>query len=213
MSAGPSVVVVGANLAGGRAVEALRSEGFDGRIILIGEEPHRPYERPPMSKEVLRGEWPAEKAFLRPESWYAENDIELMLGTRAQMVDLHEQTILASGSLVPYDALVLATGGSPRSLDVPGATLQGIHTLRTMDDSIALSAELTPGARVVVVGFGFIGAEVAAGARARGCEVTMLEGTPVPFGLSLGPEIGPLCADIHRDNGVRVLLAKTVERF
>jgi 3-phenylpropionate/trans-cinnamate dioxygenase ferredoxin reductase subunit len=213
VASSPVVVVVGANLAGGRAVETLRSEGFDGRIVLIGEEPHRPYERPPMSKDVLRGEAEPAKAFLRDESWYAENEIELMLGTRAHMLDLHERVVMAGGSLVPFDALLLATGGTARHLDVPGATLPGIHPLRTMDDAIAVRAPLAGGARVCVAGAGFIGCEVAASARSVGCEVAMVDHMEFPLGKALGPEIGRVIGSMHRDHGVALHMGAGIERF
>lgn len=213
MTAKQTVVIIGASLAGGRAAETLRTEGFDGRIVLIGEEPDRPYERPPLSKEVLRGEWDREKVFLRPAEWYADNDIELMLGARAHMLDLAEKTVMAGGTLVPFDACLLCTGGRPRALDVPGATLPGVHTLRTVADSAAIGAHLTPGARVVVIGAGFIGSEVAASAKTKGCEVTLLEAAPVPLGRALGDRLGGIVAEIHREHGVDLRAGVGVDRI
>ena len=209
----PTVVIVGANLAGGRAAETLRAEGFEGRIVLIGEESRRPYERPPMSKEVLRGEWPPERAFLRSEEWYAENDVELMLGVRATMVDTAEQTVVAGGALVPYDALLFATGGTPRELPIPGADLPGVHALRTMDDAAAIGASLQQGARAFIVGAGFIGCEVAASARSMGCEVTVADIFGVPLERALGPEIGAVYGSIHRERGVGLRMNAEVERI
>jgi 3-phenylpropionate/trans-cinnamate dioxygenase ferredoxin reductase subunit len=205
--------VVGANLAGGRAVEALRKEGFDGRIVLFGEEPHRPYERPPLSKEVLRGEHEESKAFLRDESWYADNQVELELGTRVTQIDPAERAVMAGGRLVGYDALLLCTGGRPRRLAVQGADLDGIFTLRTMDDARAIGERLGDGVKVAVVGMGFIGAEVAASARTLGCDVTVFEVFETPLERVLGSEIGATVAGLHRDNGVRLEMQATAERF
>jgi 3-phenylpropionate/trans-cinnamate dioxygenase ferredoxin reductase subunit len=209
-----SIVIVGANLAGGRAAEELRKRGFDGRITLIGEEPHRPYERPPLSKEFLRGEQPLEKAYLRPEEWYGENNVDLMLGARATRLDLSERKVeISDGSAIGYDAVLLTTGGRPRQLQSPGATLEGIMTFRNVDDAARLSEKLGPGARIVVVGAGFIGSEIAAGARSRGADVTVLEAEPVPLVRALGEELGKVHGQIHRDNGVDLRTGVKVEGF
>ncbi|MGZ6515850.1 MAG: NAD(P)/FAD-dependent oxidoreductase [Actinomycetota bacterium] len=209
-----SIAIVGANLAGGRAAETLRAEGFDGRIALIGEEPHRPYERPPLSKEFLRGEQPLDKAFLRAEEWYADNEVELLLGVRAERIDLGDRAVeLAGGNRVSYDKLLLCTGGRPRMLPIPGATLPGIATFRTMGDARALSDVLKPGAHVVVVGAGFIGSEIAASARTLGCEVDLFEAEAVPLVRALGEQIGRIHGEIHRENGVRLHTAIRVEGF
>ncbi|MFN2613889.1 MAG: NAD(P)/FAD-dependent oxidoreductase [Actinomycetota bacterium] len=213
MARQPVVAIVGASLAGGRAAESLRSEGFEGRIVLIGDEPHRPYERPPLSKEVLRGEWPPEKAFLRDESWYADNAVELMLGARAQMLDLAEQTVMAGGGLIPFDALLLTTGGTPRALDVPGAALDGIYQLRTLDDAMRLGERLRSKPRVCVVGAGFIGCEVASSARALGCAVSVVDIFDVPLKRALGPEIGSIFDGIVRDHGVDLRMETGIARF
>ena len=202
MASGP-IVIVGANLAGGRASEELRKKGFDGAITLIGEEPERPYERPPLSKEFLRGEQPLEKAFLRPETWYPENDVTLRLGERAERLDLDARAVeLRGGERVPFDKLLLVTGGRPRMLSNPGADLPGISTFRTYRDAQALSEQLKPGARVVVVGAGFIGSEIAAAARTRGADVTLFEAEAVPLVRALGEQLGRIYGQIHRDNGV-----------
>ena len=214
MGRSPGIVVVGANLAGGRAVEELRKQGFDGPITMIGEEPQRPYERPPLSKEFLRGEQPLEKAFLRPEGWYAENDVELMLGVRADRLDLGARAVeLHDGRTVAFDKLLLVTGGRPRTLSSPGSELEGIHTFRTYEDARALSEQLKPGARVVVVGAGFIGSEIAASARSLGCEVTLFEAEAVPLVRALGEELGRIHGEIHRDNGVDLHTGIKVEGF
>lgn len=208
------ILVVGASLAGGRAVETLRHEGFDGHVVLIGDEPDRPYERPPLSKEVLRAEAEPSSAFLREESWYADNDIDLRLGVRATTLDASQATLtLSEGDMLRYDACLFATGGRPRSLDVPGADLDAVRYLRTMRDAVDISATLAAKPRVVVVGAGFIGAEVAASARTIGCDVTMLEVLEVPLARVLGEDLGRVYAQIHRDHGVDLRLGEGVERF
>lgn len=207
-------VVVGAGLAGLSAVSTLRSEGFDGRIVLVGAEPHLPYSRPPLSKSVLRGEDPPEKALLRPPSWYVDHAIDLELGVAATSLGPVSRTVeLGDGSRIAYDALLLATGGCARALPVPGATLAGVAQLRTLDDALEIRDFLEPGAPVVVVGAGFIGAEVAASARMVGCEVTMLEIAPVPLGRALGDRVGAMYADIHRRRGVTLRTGVGVERI
>lgn len=206
-------VVVGANLAGGRAVEALRAEGFDGRVILVGDEPDRPYERPPLSKDVVRGETSPESVFLRPQGWYADHDIELRLGSRAMRLDPSGSLELDDGTALDFDACLLATGGRVRTLDVPGNDLAGIHYLRTLRDATAIAGELARATRVVVIGAGFIGAEVAASARTIGCDVTIIEVLDVPLKRVLGEDIGAVYAQIHRDHGVNLRLDEGVERF
>lgn len=209
----PTHVIVGANLAGGRAAEALRDAGFDGRVVLVGEEPDRPYERPPLSKDVLRGETEPDEIFLRPEDWYRDNDVELRLGVRATSLDPDGTLGLDDGSTLDFDRCLLATGGRVRPLDVPGADLDGVRYLRTLRDSTDLASALVDRPRVVVVGAGFIGAEVAASARTLGCEVTMLEIAPVPLGRVLGEDLGRLYAEIHRDHGVDLRLDEGVESY
>ena len=204
-------VVVGANLAGGRAAETLRSEGFDGRLVLVGDEPDRPYERPPLSKEVIRRE--SGPVFLRDAGWYAEQDIELRLGVRATALDPSGSISLSDGETLGFDACLLATGGRPRALDVPGADLDGVHYLRTLRDAAALAERLASRPRVVVIGAGFIGAEVAASARVLGCDVTIIEVLAVPLLRVLGDEIGGAYAQIHRDHGVDLRLGEGVDRF
>jgi 3-phenylpropionate/trans-cinnamate dioxygenase ferredoxin reductase component len=201
----PAFVIVGGGLAGATAAATLRSEGFEGKIVIIGDEPHIPYTRPPLSKAVLRGEMEEEKTWLRPPSWYEERDVDLRLGVAATSFDAATHTVeLANGDEVPYDKLLLAMGGRPRTLDLPGADLPGVMTLRTLDDSWAIREHLSNGAPIVVVGAGFIGAEVAASARMMGCDVTMLEIAEIPMGRVLGPELGHQYAALHRERGVNL---------
>jgi len=207
-------IIVGANLCGGRAAETLRQEGFDGRVVLIGAEPERPYERPPLSKEFLRHETERERVFLRPPEFYAEQEIELRLGVRASAVDLRERAVvLETGERLRFDRLLIATGGRVRRLAVPGAELEGVYYLRTMADCERIAAELAPGRRVVVIGAGFIGAEVAASARITGLEVTVLEGGQVPLGRALGPEMGRIYGDIHREHGIDLRPSTRIKRL
>ena len=207
------MVIVGANLAGGRAAEALRSLGFDGRVVLIGAEPDRPYERPPLSKEVVRGEVPPASVFLRDEQWYAENDIELRLGVRATALDPSGSLTLDDGDAIGFDAALLATGGRVRTLDVPGSELDGVRYLRTFRDALDIAGAIERKPRVAVIGAGFIGAEVAASARTIGCDVTIIEMLDVPLQRVLGDDLGATYAQIHRDHGVDLRLGEGVERF
>jgi 3-phenylpropionate/trans-cinnamate dioxygenase ferredoxin reductase subunit len=207
-------VIVGANLAGGRAAQALRKEGFDGRAILIGAEPDPPYERPPLSKEYLRGDIPREKIFIGTAEMYREQEIELRLGVRATGIEPREHRVeLEGGERIGYHKLLLATGGRERRLAVPGNELDGIYYLRTVADCERIAQELQPGRRLVVIGAGFIGAEVAATARGKGLEVHMLEMAVVPLGRALGEEMGRIYAEIHRDHGVQLYTGEAIERF
>jgi 3-phenylpropionate/trans-cinnamate dioxygenase ferredoxin reductase component len=203
-----AVAIVGASQAGFRAAEELRARGMDGRITVIGDEAHLPYDRPPLSKQVLAGSWEADQTALTPVMGSLDDlDLDWRLGATATGLDLDAREVrLAGGERVTFDGLVIATGASPRRL--PGTDhLRGVQTLRTIDDSLALRAALDAGAgRVVVVGFGFIGAEVAATCRERGVEVTIVEALPVPMERALGPTMGTVCADLHRDHGVDVRL-------
>lgn len=207
-------VIVGAGLAGAKASETLREEGFDGRVLLIGAEDERPYERPPLSKEYLRGEAEREKVYVHNEAFYITHDIELRLGRQAVDLDTATaQLTLDDGETVRYDRLLLATGAQPRTLPIPGAELDGVHYLRTVQDSDALRKRLDRGGTVVVIGAGWIGAEFAASARQRGLEVRMLDPLTVPLERVLGTEIGAIYRDIHTDNGVQVLMNTSVEAF
>ncbi len=197
-------VIVGAGLAGAKAAETLRSEGFDGRIVLIGAEAERPYERPPLSKEYLRGEATREKVYVHQDGFYEENEIELRVRTSVAAVDAaSREAVLESGERLAFDRLLLATGAAPRKLDVPGHDLEGIHYLRDVEDSDLLRARLDAGSgHVVVVGAGWIGAEAAASARTKGLDVTLVEVTEVPLERVLGCSLGEIYRDIHVDHGV-----------
>ena len=206
-------VVVGASLAGLRAVEALRRAGYDGAITMVGAEAHLPYDRPPLSKEILAGKWEPERAGLRESGSYAELDVDLRLGLEATALDPGARELqLDGGGRLPFDGLIIATGARPRMLpNTPD--LAGIYTLRTLDDCRALRGEFEAGPRVVVVGAGFIGAEVAATARGRGLDVTLLEALPVPLARALGEEMGEACADLHREHGVDLRCGVSVAGF
>jgi 3-phenylpropionate/trans-cinnamate dioxygenase ferredoxin reductase subunit len=208
-------VIVGAGMAGGKAVETLREEGFDGRIVLVGAEPDRPYERPPLSKDYLRGEAERQTIYLQEDAgWYAEHDVELRPSTVVASLDVADgAVVLADGERIGYDRLLLATGAEPKRLPVPGADLGGVHVLRTVEDSDALRAVLDAGGRLVVVGAGWIGCEVAASARQRGMEVTLIESLSVPLERVLGPELGAFYRDVHLDHGVELRLGDGVEAF
>jgi 3-phenylpropionate/trans-cinnamate dioxygenase ferredoxin reductase subunit len=207
-------ILLGGGLASVTAASTLRAEGFDGRVIIVGDENHAPYSRPPLSKDVLRGERSPEITWLRPPAWYASKAIELQLGVRAVAVDPHAHRVeLAGGASLAYDKLLIATGGVPRTLDIAGAELPGVFYLRRLDDALALREHLSPGAQVIVIGAGFIGAEVAASARTLGCEVTMLEIAEIPLGRALGSTIGQIYADLHREHGVELYTRVGVERI
>jgi 3-phenylpropionate/trans-cinnamate dioxygenase ferredoxin reductase component len=199
----PSFVIVGASLAGAMAAQTLRTEGFTGRITLIGEETHRPYERPPLSKGYLLGDTEREKVFVHPQAWYAENDVDLRLGTSVSRIyrDAHNVT-LADKSLVPYDALLLSTGSTPRILRLPGADLDGVLYLRRLEDSERIKTAFAGGPRVVIIGAGWIGLETAAAARAAGLDVTVLEQAEQPLLRVLGYDVAQVFADLHLDHKV-----------
>lgn len=216
MSAPSSVTVVGASLAGLRAAETLRRDGFDGPIILIGDEPHEPYDRPPLSKQVLAGDWEPDRIALTPSDKLADLDLDLRLGAAAAGFDLASRTLRLTGGetggeTLEVDALLIATGARCRTLGEPR---EGVHVLRSLDDCLALRADFDAAPdRVVVVGAGFIGAEVAATARTRGLDVTVVEALPAPLIRVLGPEMGEVCAAVHRDHGVDLRTGVGVEGF
>ncbi len=202
-SADRTYVVVGGGLAGAKAVEALRSEAFDGRIVLFGAETHRPYERPPLSKDYLMGRAEREKAFVHPEEWYAEHDVELRSSTQVTAVDPSAHEVeTEGGDRQAYDKLLIATGASPRRLTIPGADLDAVAYLRSIDDSERIKSALRPGARIAIIGGGWIGLEVAAAARAAGADVTVLEGAHLPLLRVLGSEMATIFADLHTSHGV-----------
>jgi NADPH-dependent 2,4-dienoyl-CoA reductase/sulfur reductase-like enzyme len=204
------IVIVGASLAGLRAAETLRDRGFDGELTLIGDEPHRPYDRPPLSKQVLQGIWEPEQSFFRSKDGYDALALDMRLGVRATSVDLRARRVtLADGTFAEYDRLIIATGARVRTL--PGLTPRsGLFVLRGLDEAIALRRALMDVPRVAIVGAGFIGLEVAASCRARGLRVTMIESLPVPLSPVLGPTFGEMVAAMHRDNGVDLRTGVTV---
>jgi 3-phenylpropionate/trans-cinnamate dioxygenase ferredoxin reductase subunit len=214
MTTDQTFVIAGASLAGAKAAEALRAEGFGGRLLLVGAENERPYERPPLSKDYLRGDVGRETVYVHDEGFYAEHDIDLRLGRTA--VDLNtsaRELRLDDGETLRYDRLLVATGAEPRTLTIPGNDLDGVMYLRSVDDSDALRTRLDRGGAVVVIGAGWIGVEVAASARQRGLDVTVVGPASVPLERVLGTEIGAIYRDIHADHGVRMLLGTGVERL
>ncbi|WP_439658664.1 NAD(P)/FAD-dependent oxidoreductase [Lentzea sp. HUAS TT2] len=199
------VVVVGASAAGVTTAETLRREGYTGRLTLVGDEKALPYDRPPLSKQVLAGTWDPSKTLLRPDSAYVESDIELKLGSAATGLDLARRTVaLSSGEEIGYDALVIATGTSPRSLPF-GHDLAGVHVLRTIDDALALRSDLLRSSSVVVVGAGFLGTEAAASARRLGLDVTVVDPLPLPLVRQFGDRVATAIAELHEEEGVRLL--------
>jgi 3-phenylpropionate/trans-cinnamate dioxygenase ferredoxin reductase component len=206
-------VIVGAGMAGGKAAETLREEGFDGRIVLLGAEPERPYERPPLSKDYLRGEAERGGVYLQEDAgWYEEHDVELRASATADSLDVGGRAVvLADGERVSYDALLLATGAEPKRPPIPGVDLDGVHVLRTFADSDTLRAVIDAGGRLVVVGAGWIGCEVAASARQKGMEVALVEPRSLPLEGVLGPELGAFYRDVHADHGVALHLGTGVE--
>jgi 3-phenylpropionate/trans-cinnamate dioxygenase ferredoxin reductase subunit len=214
MAAPQTFVIAGASLAGAKAAETLRSEGFKGRVVLVGEEPVRPYERPPLSKTYLRGEEGFDKAAVHPAEFYEEHDIELLTSTTVVSIDpTNQQVDLNPGGLLSYDQLLLTTGATPRHISIPGADLAGIHYLRSLASCDALRAALGQATKLVVVGAGWIGCEVAASARQLGKEVALLEATQVPLERVLGTEVGAMFGELHADHGVDLHMGVTVEAF
>ncbi|MFL5736348.1 MAG: NAD(P)/FAD-dependent oxidoreductase [Actinomycetota bacterium] len=207
-------VVLGGGLAGATAAATLRNEGFDGRLVLIGSEPLPPYERPPLSKGYLRGEQPAERIFVRPDKWYAEQEIETRFGETASALDLGAGTVaLAEADPIPFDSLLIATGSRARRPAIPGVKLPGVLDLRTLEDADEIRSLVRPGARAALVGMGFIGAELAASLRTMGVEVTAIEHGKVPLRRAVGPEVGRVVEALHRDHGVTMHLGRSVEGF
>jgi 3-phenylpropionate/trans-cinnamate dioxygenase ferredoxin reductase component len=214
MSEDQTFVIVGAGLAGGKAAETLRGEGFDGRIVLIGDEPERPYERPPLSKGFLLGKEPKEKAYVHAPGWYDEHRVELRLSTRAVGLDTAGHTLaLAGGETLRYDKLLIATGAVPRPLPVPGTDLDGVLYLCRFPDSERIKGLLREGLRLVVVGAGWIGLEVTAAAREAGAEVTVVEVADLPLQRVLGDEVATIFADLHREHGVDLRMATGVREI
>jgi 3-phenylpropionate/trans-cinnamate dioxygenase ferredoxin reductase component len=207
-------VIVGASLAGATAAITLRQEGFDGTVTLIGAEPVPPYARPPLSKAYLRGDAPFDQALVRPLAFYADHDIQTMFGTRVIRIDPSKRIVeLENRQRMPFDALLIATGGRNRQMSIPGSGLEGIYGLRTVDDADRIREEIIPGRRVVVVGMGFIGSEVAASLRQKGLEVVAIHSSTTPLSRVLGETVGQTIADLHRAHGVRTIFQDRVVRF
>ena len=207
-------VIIGASLAGASAAAALREGGFDGTVELIGAEPQLPYNRPPLSKGYLRGQERFEDQLVNPADYYTQHDIKLRLGVRVTRVDPGRNVVgLDGGEEVPYDRLLVATGGRNRTLTTPGAELPGIFQLRTVEDCDRIRAVARSGARAVVIGLGFIGSEVSASLRQMGLAVTAIEGHPVPLARVLGNEVGTVLAEIHREKGVELVMEDAVSAF
>ncbi|WP_399894339.1 NAD(P)/FAD-dependent oxidoreductase [Streptomyces sp. BBFR51] len=214
MSPASTFVIVGGGLAAGRAAQALREHGHTGPLLVIGDEPERPYIRPPLSKGYLLGKEERDSIFVHPADWYADNDVELLLGTAVRAVDARAKEVaLDDGRRVPYARLLLATGSSPRRLRVPGADLENVLYLRRVGDSERLKAAFTEGARIVVVGDGWIGLETAAAARTAGAEVTVLGHAELPLLKVLGREAAEVFAGLHKDHGVQLRPGVEVERI
>jgi 3-phenylpropionate/trans-cinnamate dioxygenase ferredoxin reductase subunit len=209
-----TVVVVGASLAGGTAAATLRDEGFDGRIILIGDEPERPYQRPPLSKTYLRGEASRDAMLVRPDDWWGAEGVEIRLGARVTALDPADRTVtLSGGEAIAFDRCLIATGVRNRPLPVPGADLDGVVQLRTIAECDRIRAAAIDASHVVLVGMGFIGAEVAASLRMLGVGVTVIEIFETALVKVLGPRIGGVLASIHRDHGVAMRFNDGVARF
>ncbi|MEU5116553.1 FAD-dependent oxidoreductase [Streptomyces longwoodensis] len=209
VDADQTFVIVGGGLAGAKAAETLRAEGFTGRVILIGDERDHPYERPPLSKGYLLGKDARESVFVHEPAWYAQNDVELHLGQTVDAIDRTAKTVRfgEDGTVVHYDKLLLTTGAEPRRLDIPGTDLAGVHHLRRLAHAERLKGVLAALGRdnghLVIAGAGWIGLEVAAAAREYGAEVTVVDPSPTPLHGVLGPELGELFAELHRERGVR----------
>jgi len=206
-------VIVGGGLAGAKAAETLRAEGFDGEVVLFGSEPERPYERPPLSKGYLLGKEERESAFVHSRDWYAEHNVDLRTGVTVAMIDPAAHLVTFDGGTVGYDKLLLTMGASARRLDIPGTGLSNVLYLRTLAESEALRAAFTPEARVVIVGAGWIGLETAAAARTAGSSVTVLEPQPSALYGVLGPELGGKFADLHRSHGVEFRFGESAAEF
>ena len=218
MPEGPAYVIIGASLAGAKAAETLREDGFGGTIVLLGTEPERPYERPPLSKGYLLGKADKSSLYVHDEHWYAGHQVDLRPSVTAIGIDRGARRVdLDNGDAVSYDRLLLTTGSYPRVLQVPGGDLDGVHYLRTTADSEALATALVPipgeETRVVIVGGGWIGLEVAAAAREKGGAVTVLEPEPTPLYRQIGPELGERFADLHRAHGVEFRLGDSAREL
>jgi 3-phenylpropionate/trans-cinnamate dioxygenase ferredoxin reductase subunit len=207
-------VIVGASLAGANAAMTLREEGADGTVTLIGAEHEPPYERPPLSKAYLRGETPFDRALVRPAAFYAAHGIETAFGTRATRIDASARAVeLEDGRRVPFDELLIATGVRNRRMSIRGSDLAGIYSLRTVQDADHIRSEITAGRRVVVIGMGFIGSEVAASLRQKGLDVVAIDPSRTPLFRVLGADVGQRIADLHHEHGVRTIFEDSVSAF
>ena len=214
MASSQTFVIVGGGLAGAKAAEALRNNDFDGQIILFGEEQHLPYERPPLSKDYLAGKKSLSDFTVQNSDWYRDHNVDLRLGSRVTSLDPAAHTVgLPDGTAVTYDKLLLATGSASRRPPIPGSDADGVHYLRTYDDAAALNSVLTEGSSLAVVGAGWIGLEVAAGARQRGVNVTVVETAKQPLLAALGETVGEVFANLHRDHGVDLRLEAQVDEI
>ncbi|OBF35820.1 pyridine nucleotide-disulfide oxidoreductase [Mycobacterium sp. ACS1612] len=214
MTSSSTFAIVGGGLAGAKAAEALRDKDFDGHIVLFAAEEHLPYERPPLSKEYLAGKKAVADFTTNASSWYRDHHVELHLGTEVSAIDPTARTVSQpDGSTVRYDKLLLATGSRPRRPPIPGSDAAGVHYLRTLDDADALNSALVEGSSLAVVGGGWIGLEVAAGARERGVEVTVVEAAELPLMAALGRELGEVFAALHREHGVDLRLGASVQEI
>ncbi|MGW4099481.1 NAD(P)/FAD-dependent oxidoreductase [Mycobacterium sp. NPDC004974] len=214
MTTSSTFAIVGGGLAGAKAAEALRDNDFDGHVVVFAAEDQLPYERPPLSKEYLAGKKKLDDFTVDPASWYRDHNVELRLGTEVTAVNAAEHTLaLPDGTTVGYDKLLLATGSSSRRPPIPGSDAAGVHYLRTIDDAAALSATLTPGSTLAIVGGGWIGLEVAAGARGRDVNVTVVEAAHLPLLAALGAEVGEVFAQLHREHGVDLRLDQSVKEI
>ena len=214
MSELQTFVIVGGGLAGAKAAQTLREEGFAGRVVLVGAEDERPYERPPLTKDYLRGESVREKVYVHAASFYEERAIELRTDTAAIALDVgNREVVLAGEQRLRYDRLLLATGARPRALDVPGADLPGVLHLRTLADCDVLRERISPGVAVAVVGAGWIASELAASARQLGAQVTMIAPDAVPLERVLGPQVGAVYRELHVEHGVELALSTSVRRL
>jgi 3-phenylpropionate/trans-cinnamate dioxygenase ferredoxin reductase subunit len=211
MTSSSTFAIIGGGLAGAKAAEALRDKDFDGHIVLFAAEDHLPYERPPLSKEFLLGKKQFNEFTANPSQWYRDHNVDLRLGTEVSAIDPGAHTLsLPDDSTVGYDKLLLATGSSPRRPPIPGADAEGVHYLRTIDDAEVLNSLLKDGLSLAIIGGGWIGLEVAAGARERGASVTVVEMAEVPLAAALGRELGEVFADLHREHGVDLRLGASV---
>ena len=214
MSGIGTVAIIGAGLAGAKAAETLRKDGYDGRIALFGDEPQLPYLRPPLSKDYLRGESELDNVLVHPDVWYDENKIDLHLSTPVRAIEAAARNVvLEHGQRIPFDRLLLTTGAAARRLNIPGHDLAGVHYLRTLDDAAAIRAAATGARRVVVIGGGWIGAEVAASIRQLGRHVTLIADGSVLLERVLGTEVGTVYQDLHAERGVELVMSQRAVAF